>query len=368
LRILEPILLAVVLLIPAYAGSPNQDPFHAPPDMSIYMQNVVFSKRGAQEQMQAIITAIFMPVDQGGLGITYDNQRTRTVEEVWSERKANCLSLTAFYVAAANSTGFVAKYAEALNTNHWRRNGGIVRFERHVVALVQVPLMNDDMVADFLPQLRRRFGTYVVKVLPPPTFRALYYSNRAVEFMDAGDMDSAMAMADKSVQTDPNLGTGWNTRGVMLQLLGNSTEAESCFKKTLKLEPNDSAAIGNMEGLMRSQNRLKEATFYRNRGLEVRKKDPYFQAFLAEEALIQDHPDDAAIYLKSAIKLNPYEPEFYLLQARLEIIKGQLDGAAKAIEKAQKLATPAERERYDNKLDAIRRRQGIQMEKPAVAP
>ena len=65
----------------------------------------------------------------GGLGMVYDNTYTRTVAEVWRDRKANCLSLTAFYIAACDSIGIKANYDEALNTNRWRRVGSVIRFD-----------------------------------------------------------------------------------------------------------------------------------------------------------------------------------------------------------------------------------------------
>ena len=44
-----------------------------------------------RSKLQKILDVIFRSEDDGGLGITYDNSRTRTVSEVLKDRKANCI-------------------------------------------------------------------------------------------------------------------------------------------------------------------------------------------------------------------------------------------------------------------------------------
>jgi tetratricopeptide (TPR) repeat protein len=354
MRFLRSLVAGFVLLDTALAQ--DVDPFLAPKEMAQYMRLNSAVYQGTKAQLQAILTAIFKPVEQGGLGMQYDNERTRTVAEVWNERRANCLSLTAFFVAASRSIGQEVGYSEALNTNRWRRVGGLIRFERHVVALAQIPPL-EDLVADFLPQMRRRVGTYVVSPLPLNSFKALYFSNRAVELMESGDMDAALAMAERSVGTDPGLSTGWNIRGVVLKTRGDQVGAEASFRRAARLDPSDFAAVGNLESMMRAQGRFDEALAFRARSLQLRKRDPYFQAFLAEEALNDGNSDEAEKRIKAAIKLHSMESEFYLFQARLYLLKGRLDDAGKCIETAKKWANPVEQERYDNKLIALKRQQ-----------
>ena len=93
---------------------------------------------------------------------------------------------------------------------------------------------------------------------------------------------------------------------------------------------------------------------YRDRGLEVRKKDPFFNAFLAEEALQDCNWMEAEKRIKQAIRLLPVESDFYLIQARISLAQGQLKDAIKALEKARKWAMPEMRSRYDTKLALLK--------------
>jgi len=345
---------ALILCLPSFGE--GQDPLAVPPELQAFTRRATAGQPMTKGKLQHLLYAIFRPEADGGLGMVYDNTYTRTVTEVWRDRKANCLSLTAFYIAACDSIGIKAKYAEALNTNRWRRVGSVVRFERHLVALVSLPPV-EDVVADFLPQLRRRVGIYQVLVLPVERVKALFFANRAVELLDGGFGDEALAKANASIQADSEMSVGWNILGVVLKSRGESEAAEKAFRRALVCDPKDSSAIGNMESLMREQGRQEEALRFRTLGQEVRKKDPFFHAFLAEESMAAGELDEAEKQIRTALKILPRESEFFLTRARLNILLGKTEAAVKDLEEAQHWAIPEERERYDGKLAAIRGQQ-----------
>ncbi len=333
---------------------PETSPLAAPPELLPLMRRATGREISTHRKLQAILDVLFRAESEGGLGITYDNSRTRTVSEVLQDRKANCISLTALYVASCNQVGIPAHFAEPMNLNHWTREGRIIRMERHVVALVPMFPMGD-LVADFLPQLRRRQSLYLVQTLSQERVTALFHSNRAVEFLIQGQRDQALAQAEIAVKADPTANVSWNIHGVVMKNLGQIDVAEADYQKALSLDPKDTAAIGNMEALLLENNRQAEAMQYRQLGLELRKKDPYFQAFLAEEALEAGLWEDAARYVATAIKLLPYESNFYLLKARLELQVGKPQKALAALELARRWAMPAERERYDSKIAMLKK-------------
>lgn len=334
----------------------EEDPFLAPPELKDYIFRATTSQLGVQAKLQAFLSSVFRPVAEGGLGVTYDNGRTRTVPEVWRERKANCLSMTAFYVAACKAAGLDVKYAEAINTNRWRKVDGMVRFERHVVAVCQIP-PSMDLVADFVPTLRRRVGSYVVNLVPEQRFRALYHSNRAVELLGEGEHEAALAEAQVSVAADGKCSIGWNILGVVRKAQGQMKEAERAYRNALELDPKDSSALGNLEMLCREAGRVEEAGQLRQQGEQVMKRDPYFNAYLGEEALGNGDLVEAKARIAIAQKLLPRESEFFLLRARLKLTEGRLDEAVKDIEEARRWAEPGERERYDSKLSLIKGKQ-----------
>ena len=345
LRIL-PLLFGAALLV---AGD---DPFEAPPELQAFARQHTLTQQGVAAKVGALLKAFFAPPEEGGLGLTYDNAYTRTPAEAWRDRKANCLTLTALSVVACKSIGLDARYGESLRVSHWRRVGSMVRYERHVVAVVPAGTIGQEVIADFLPEIRR--GSQLIVPLDPKRVLALFYSNRAVEQLAESRADDAMAFADKSVQMDPGLGVGWNILGVVQRNQGLVAEAEKSFLKAIQVDPRDGAPCGNLENLMRDEGRESEAQFYRERGLEVRKNDPFFNAFLAEEAFQDCHWEEAEKRIKQAIRLLPIESDFYLIQARISLAQGQRKDAIKALEKARKWAMPEMRIRYDTKLALLK--------------
>lgn len=345
LRLL-PLLLGTLLLAAA------EDPFEAPPELRAFARKQTLAQQGVHAKVSALVRSFFAPPEEGGLGITYDNSYTRTPVEAWRDRKANCLTLTSLYVAACKSIDLDARYGESLRISRWRRVGSTVRYERHIVAVVSTGTVGQEVVADFLPQVGH--GSQLISLLEPKRVLALFYSNRAVELMADSQMDDALRSARLSIEVDPSLGVGWNILGVVQRSQGLPREAEQSFLKALSADPKDGAPCGNLENLLRDQGRMAEAQVYRDRGMEIRKRDPFFNAFLAEEALAENQWDEAQKRIKVAIKILPQEPDFYLIQARICLAQGERKDAIKALEKARKWSLPEMQARYDTKIALLK--------------
>jgi Flp pilus assembly protein TadD len=341
-----PFLLSVTLL------AAGEDPFQAPPELQTFTRQHTLNYQGVSAKVGALLKAFFASVEEGGLGITYDNAYTRTPLEGWRDRKANCLTLTVLYVAACKSIGLEARYGESLRISRWRRVGTTVRYERHVVAVVPTGSIGQELVADFLPEIRR--DSQLIAVLEPKRVLALFHSNRAVELLAESRSEEALQHAHESIRVDASLGVGWNILGVVQRNQGLDAEAETSFLKALAADPRDGAPCGNLENLLRAQGRETEAKTFRERGLEIRKRDPFFNAFLAEEALQDSHWEEAEKRIKQAIKLFPQEPDFHLIQARISLAQGYRKEAIKALEKARKYAMPEMRARFDTKLALLK--------------
>jgi tetratricopeptide (TPR) repeat protein len=212
--------------------------------------------------------------------------------------------------------------------------------------------LGQEVIADFLPEIRR--GSQLIAPLEPKRVMALFFSNRAVEQLADSQPDEAMVFARQCVELDPGLGVGWNILGVVQHNQGLDAEAEQSFLRAIQADPKDGAPCGNLESLLRAEGRDAEAQTYRDRGLEVRKKDPFFNAFLAEEALQECNWQEAEKRIKQAIRLLPVESDFYLIQARISLLQGQTKDAVKALEKARQWALPEMRARYDTKLALLK--------------
>jgi tetratricopeptide (TPR) repeat protein len=344
-------LLTLLLCGALLAG--GEDPFEVPPELPAFAKRHTANYEMTTAKVSALARAFFAPPAEDGLGITYDNSFTRTIKEAWRDRKANCLTLTMLYVAACKSINLDAKYGESLWVSRWRRVGTTIRYERHLVAMVPAgPAFGQDLIADFMPEVRR--GHPLVAPLEPKRVRALFHSNRAVELLAEGEDGPAMEEARMSIQVDAGLGVGWNILGVVQRHQGAEAEAEQSFLKAMAADPKDGAPCGNLEDLLKAQGRDQEALVYRDKSMEIRKKDPFFNAFLAEEALQNGQWDEAEKRIKQAIRILREEPDFYLIQARLALVQGRRKEAIRALENARKWAQPEMQPRYDAKLSLLK--------------
>jgi tetratricopeptide (TPR) repeat protein len=281
---------------------------------------------------------MFRAPERGGLGLSYDNTYTRTVSEVWRDRKANCLSLTAFLVSVGKIAHLPIRYAEATNYRRWERAGSIIRADLHMVAVIP----GHDLVVDFDPRVRRRSGNYALVVVPEERVRALFHCNRAAELLQEGRLNEALEQTDAALAVAPDLSVAWNTRGAVHKAAGRLAEAEESYLRARRCDERDTTAINNLEALMGEQGRAREAARYRKLALKLRQNDPYFQAFLAEEALNAGDLSEAIRRARKARRLHKAELEFFRLEARILEAQGKPDQAAKLMEKAcRQIATPA---------------------------
>jgi Tfp pilus assembly protein PilF len=345
LRILPLLLLAAFLV-------GGEDPFEAPPELLTFARRQTINSFDSRIKLDSIAKSFFAPVEEGGLGMVYDNSYTRTVREGYQDRRANCFTLTAMYIACCRAVGVEAHYAESLRISHWRRVGNTIRYERHFVALMGYGTLSTSRVADFLPEVSQ--GAHNLVMVTQERALAIFHSNRAIELLNAGQTEAALAAARTSVKVDPTHGGGWNILGVVQRDQGMDQAAEASFRQAMALDSKDGIPCGNLELLLRAQGRDQEAADCREQAMNIRKKDPYFNAFLAGEALEACHWEEAEKRVKAALSILPHEPEFFLLQARINLAQGQQKAAVKSLEQAQKWAIPEDQPRWNAKLALLK--------------
>lgn len=313
------------------AGS--ADVLEPPPELRAHIEATAPRGLDTKAQIDALADFMFRPQERGGLGLVYDDTYTRTVAEVWRDRKANCLSLTAFLVAVGRIVDLPVRYAEAVNHRSWERVGSIIRTSLHMVALVPGHGQGD-LVVDFDGQVRRRSGNYALAIVPEERVRALFHCNRAAELLLQERLDEALDQTDAALAAAPDLSIAWNARGAVHKAAGRPAEAEESYLQAHRCNERDTAVINNLETLLVEQGRSREAAQYRKLGLKLRQNDPYFQAFLAEEALEAGDLPQAMRRVRKARRLHKTELEFPRLEARILEAQGRPDQAAKLLEKA----------------------------------
>jgi len=336
----------------------EEDPFWLPPEMVSFAEKKVSAAINSNDRAEKLLQALMLPEDQGGLGITFASDRTRTINEVWKDRKANCLSLTISYVMLAEKFKIRAAFAESADVMGWSRVGGFVLKSRHVVAVV-MGKPNEELVADFLPRTLPRFGNYFVNIISTKHGKSQYYSNCSVEALLAGNVGAGKALIEKALEVDPASSQAWNIKGVIEKYLKNTDAAFQAFRRAIRLNPKDAAAIGNLAGLYRAEGQFEEYTKLKAVENRLRKNDPYYFAFLSVEALENDKAKTAAKLINKAIKLQPKDPDFFIILCSAFELQNKIPEALKVLEKAKELSLPDRQVIMDAIIEDFKIRHGL---------
>jgi Flp pilus assembly protein TadD len=269
-------------------------------------------------------------VDDHGLGMTYQEDATYTVAEAYANRKANCLTFTLLVLALAKEAGLEAYPQEVGETLSWREVDGTVYRDNHINAGVRIGghRFTIDPAADlvFLPRPP-------VKV-SHERLLAHYYNNVAVDRLQQGLMDAALADMDAAMALDPGYATLWSNVGVMYLHNGDRAAAERAYARALALDPVDASALFNMVQLLHGRQDPREVEF-RQRLARVEQKDPLQQFLQALDFERNGNFPRAIASMRRAIQLKPDEHRFYAALARLYQRVGDLTRARSALSGAQ---------------------------------
>ncbi len=354
--------IVAVLMASAPVAAPEAEPpareqiMAVPPELQARLRDEVVANRPrGQARLQRLVEFMFEPE---GLGMTYRDDATHTVEQAYATRAANCLSFTLLFVALARLAGLEASPQEIEDALAWHQRGTIVYRTNHVNAVVRLH--------------GRRFTVDVagdaVIVRHPPTLvsderlLALYYNNQAAELLAQGRSKAAMNHMAIALELAPDASL-WSNAGVLYLRSGDAAAAERAYARALALNPEHAGALLNMMILsQRSGDHGREAEL-RRRLEPLQRRDPFHQFLLAVDFEKQGDYRRAVEYYKRTIRLYPDEHRFYSGLASAYVQLGEIRHASRALARALALSKGAAHDLYQANLDSLRKSQ----ETPRVA-
>ena len=341
---------ALALSAPAFAG-PESGPqaMALPPALQAQLHTHVLV--GSPSQRERLDRLAVFALDPQGLGITYDEDASYSVEQVYATRKANCLAFTMLFLAMAREAGLDAYAQELGETLAWHESGGTIIRDNHINAGVRIGghRYSVDLTGDSV------FGLQPPAPVSDQRMLAHYYNNLAVGRLEHGDVASAQQIMTTALALDPSYAPHWSNAGVLFLHGGDAAAAERAYAKALALDPTNASALFNMVDLLhRNGNDPREAEF-RQRLARVQQNDP-LQHFV--EALdyerVGDYPR-AIEHYRRAIQLHHGEHRFYSALARAYLLAGDTRDASRALGRAESLSDGATRAAYRAQLEDLRR-------------
>lgn len=336
----------------ATSGLPTPEQVLAiPAGMRAMLQKQVIERSSSREQrLQALVEMIF---DRHGLDLQYDANATYTVEQVWQQRRANCLAFTLMFVALAREAGIQARVQEVGQVVSWYQDqdNGVVYSVGHVNAGVEISGRYATVDLD-RNVLYDRHG-------PQPVSRARalahFYNNRGAERMAEGDLPGARAFFDASVAQDRAFSSVWNNLGVLDNREGDIDAAKRALDRALQLDGRQDAALTNASALYRRLGLDAQANALDRRLQSVQREDPFAQYMLGTQAERAGRLQDAIRYYRQAVRLYDSAHQFHFGLARVYFLAGQLKRADRELTRAQLLGGAPEQARYQAKLDSLAR-------------
>ncbi|MFL6592096.1 MAG: tetratricopeptide repeat protein [Luteimonas sp.] len=287
-------------------------------------------------------------VDARWLGMTYKDDATYTVSEAYEKREANCLTFTLMVLALAKEVGLEAVPQEVGETLSWREVDGTIYRDNHINAGFRIGghRYTIDPAADLVFLPRPPVAVTQERLL------AHYYNNVAVDRLQQGHMQAALADIAAALQLDPGYATLWSNAGVMYLHNGDLDAAEDAYTRALALDPNDASALFNMVQLLHRTHDRHESEF-RNRLARVEQRDPLQQFLQALDYERAGNFPRAIASIRRAIQLKQDEHRFYAVLARLYQRVGDPTRARSALASAQALSTGQTRDRYRAERDRV---------------
>jgi tetratricopeptide (TPR) repeat protein len=279
----------------------------------------------------------------GKVLLDYDSSSTRTAAQAFEARSGNCLSLVLLTAALAKDMGLSVYYQQVVTQDIWTFSDQLAVLNGHVnISLARSPRHSlprevSRYTIDFIPITEGQRTR--AKSLDEPTLVAMFYNNRAVEALGAGQLDTAYAAARVGLRVAPHHANLLNTLALIYRRHGDLALAEQVLRQLLAQDANNHHAQANLALVLQGLNRHAEAS-----ALQASlPPSPFFAYERGMQFAAESRWADAVQAL-----------HFQLARAYWQL--GDAQHARRHLLEAQQLApTPGLRQRYSAKLDALKR-------------
>ncbi|MEX0618333.1 MAG: tetratricopeptide repeat protein [Pseudohongiellaceae bacterium] len=189
---------------------------------------------------------------------------------------------------------------------------------------------------------------------------SLFYSNKSMQALLAGDISVAYAYTREAILTDATSAIAWNNLGVLYSRIDRLEAAGDAYRKAIELDEAAYSAKSNLARVYRRQGRLAESLALEATVQDYVNENPYYHQSLAEARLAEGDYQRARTHLEDAVSRKHNEFAFHHELAIINQKLGHTDQVIENLTHARRHARGAERARFSGKLKALQEIQELQ--------
>jgi len=277
-------------------------------------------------------------VDDGYFKSSYVADSTRTAAETFESKSGNCLSYTNLFIALAREAGLDAHYQIVQVPPSWDADSGYLIRYTHINVVMSGFVYDTSYGEDFSVDFN--------DVLPDPDYprseisddeaKSLFYANRSVALIRAGDRRAAFAHLKKAISLAPDNSDLWINLGAFYSKTRAYDEAVRSYEVALYHDPSSRAAMSGLGRAHMLVGNAEEAEKYSDQVRRYRDKNPYYHYALAQAEFEGERYDQALNAINAAIELRYRNGRFHFLKGLTEYKLGELDAAQLSFRRADK--------------------------------
>jgi tetratricopeptide (TPR) repeat protein len=183
------------------------------------------------------------------------------------------------------------------------------------------------------------------------------HNNIAINLVQKGRMDEAIAHYDQALELDPSYGEAHYNLANALVRLGRMDEAIAHYEKAVELNPNNAMAYYNLGSVLVRNGRVEESITHYRKALELNPNNAGAHNNLGAALLRLGNLDEAIAHYLRALELNPDNAEANYNLANALVQKGRFEEAAGYYQSALRLnpSNEAARDRLSKLLQQMGR-------------
>ena len=317
----------------------------------------------------------------------FDVTETYSLTELNNNRKINCLSFSALFVAAARYVNVPADFQLVFAPPYWDRQNNSWINNQHINVTgfldnseagdlrkgVGTPVqsyynINPGAFVTFHRNPDSGFSSfrYVADINPAIVsvrikrqiideqhVLSLFYSNKSIEKLLQENLGAAYRYSKAAINAHPDSALAWNNLGVLYNRVGQPDFAIAAFEQAILLDEEALSAKSNLARLYNDKNMLDRAAALEQEVATFRDQNPYYHSALAEESFEEGDLGTAKTRLENAIERKHNEFYFYHQLARVNQKLGDMDSVISNLQLARRHARGEERVRFAGKLKQL---------------